>query len=204
MSKPPNRTGRPSRIRQLIEFRASQMVGKYGFTDDDRPDLEQDLPLHFLHRRPQFDRRRSKLITFADRIIRSRIKTFKEYRMDTKVRDYRREAYLIGDTVPEESEERRRRGITRTNLTDRSDLALDVAGVMASLPDDLKDICTHLQSKPIAKVAEEIGIPRSTLYDRLAKLQKIFRKAGLAEYLPFPPGASRPRPVDDSQEQSDE
>jgi RNA polymerase sigma-70 factor (ECF subfamily) len=35
----------------------------------------------------------------------------------------------------------------------------------------------------MAEIAREMGIPRTTLYDRLSKLREAFSEAGLTDYL---------------------
>ena len=41
---------------------------------------------------------------------------------------------------------------------------MDIAEVVARLPDDLRDLCQRLQRDSISQVARDLGVPRSTLY----------------------------------------
>jgi RNA polymerase sigma-70 factor (ECF subfamily) len=51
------------------------------------------------------------------------------------------------------------------------------------LPDELRDLCERLRDDTMAEIAREMGVPRTTLYDRLSKLRDAFREAGLEDYL---------------------
>ena len=41
----------------------------------------------------------------------------------------------------------------------------------------------RLHDSTMAEIAREMGIPRTTLYDRLSKLREAFSEAGLTDYL---------------------
>ena len=76
----------------------------------------------------------------------------------------------------------------RTGLPERidqeySDLASDVATVIAELSSEDRELCERLQSQPLTEIARELGIARSTLADRLQKLRSQFEQAGLQHYL---------------------
>ena len=60
---------------------------------------------------------------------------------------------------------------------------MDLGQAIASLPEELRDLCLRLHDSTMAEVAREMGIPRTTLYDRLSKLRDAFREAGLTDYL---------------------
>ena len=212
MGKLQERKGLPDDVDQLIESVAWKLVGKYGFTEDDREDIEQDLRLHFLQNRPKFNHRRGKLVAFATCIIRSKVATIIEHRK-AKMRDYHRwplslDATRDTDGTPvmamEDDDGDRRLGLDRTHFTDNVDLAIDVAGALADKPEELRDFCQRHSSASITEIHHETGISRGTLYDRKAKVKQIFIEAGLEQYLASSSGASRRRPVDDSQEHGDD
>jgi RNA polymerase sigma-70 factor (ECF subfamily) len=60
---------------------------------------------------------------------------------------------------------------------------MDLDRAIASLPDELRDLCERLRYDTMAEIAREMGVPRTTLYDRLSKLRDAFREAGLEDYL---------------------
>jgi RNA polymerase sigma-70 factor (ECF subfamily) len=63
------------------------------------------------------------------------------------------------------------------------DLALDVMRTVAALPPDLQEVCIPLLAERVADVARSTGIPRGTIYERLAKVRFLFEDAGLRDYL---------------------
>jgi len=54
---------------QLIKYKARQLVGRVGFTESDREDLEQEMVLDLLRRLPKFDPKRAGRNTFIARIV---------------------------------------------------------------------------------------------------------------------------------------
>ncbi|MBU8913310.1 MAG: hypothetical protein KOO61_04750 [Spirochaetales bacterium] len=66
---------------------------------------------------------------------------------------------------------------------DRHDLGIDLEAVLSALPPDLQIIAFYLSEFPPAEAARKIGIPRSTLNERRAKIRKWFKSRKLDEYL---------------------
>ena len=64
-----------------------------------------------------------------------------------------------------------------------NEIRMDLDRAIASLPDELRDLCERLRDDTMAEIAREMGVPRTTLYDRLSKLRDAFREAGLEDYL---------------------
>jgi RNA polymerase sigma-70 factor (ECF subfamily) len=74
---------------KLIRHKARQLVGRAGFVEADRHDLEQDMAVDLLRRLPRFDPRLAKRETFIARIVEHRVATILEAQR-AGVRDYRR------------------------------------------------------------------------------------------------------------------
>ncbi len=53
----------------LVRRRARYLVGKAGFTEDDREDLEQEMIIDLLRRLPQFNSSRAQRKTFIAKVI---------------------------------------------------------------------------------------------------------------------------------------
>ncbi|MDH4318968.1 MAG: sigma-70 family RNA polymerase sigma factor, partial [Desulfobulbaceae bacterium] len=64
----------------LIRHKARQLVGKAGFTEHDRPDLEQELMIDLLQRMRHFNPAKAKKTTFMARIVERHISTILEAR----------------------------------------------------------------------------------------------------------------------------
>lgn len=68
--------------------------------------------------------------------------------------------------------------------SERLDLRIDLTLALDELPDDLRELAGRLQTRTMAEIARELGVPRSTLYEKgMARLRKIFEDKGLREYL---------------------
>ncbi len=180
---------------KLIRHKARQLVGKAGFVEADRADLEQEMMIDLLRRLPRFDPSRAKRETFMSRIVTHRVATIIESRK-AGIRDYRLCMQSIDDPGPEEDgraadspplldqdaylRETRGDALTQEEL---QDLRMDVASALADLPPDLRRLCLRLATASVTEVSKETGIPRGTVYDALKKARARFERAGLAAYL---------------------
>ena len=63
------------------------------------------------------------------------------------------------------------------------DLTEDVAHLMSQMPPHLRDLCRRLQNQPLAVIARELGVPRTTLQESVRKIRRRFEDAGLRDYL---------------------
>ncbi len=179
---------------KLIRIKARQLVGKAGLTEDDRCDLEQELMIDLLQRMRHFNPTKAKKTTFMTRIVERHIATLLEAR-HAQCRDWRLCRVSLnspcendkGDTFelidwvnsdgcfgnPEP--ESRERAV--------NNIRVDIEGVLNALPDDLRDLCNRLHESNMAEIARETGVPRTTLYDKLAIIREAFREAKLDDYL---------------------
>lgn len=180
---------------KLIRSKATQLVGKYGFTESDREDLEQEIALALLLALPKYDSERGQRSTFISRVVNHSISDMIEARKAAK-RDYRlcicslNENLLYEDgTVAERLEAIDRDGcLRRTGKSDQSEVALqdlriDVNRLISKLPGDLRRLCLQLQSANVSQVSNDTETSRSTIYRKLKKLRVIFEAVGLADYL---------------------
>ena len=77
---------------------------------------------------------------------------------------------------------------TRLGIVPRSDAALaelgmDLADVMAQLPNDLRELCVRLQHDSISQIARDLGVPRTTVSTAVARLRAYFERAGMRGHL---------------------
>jgi len=174
----------------LIRSKAKQLVGKAGLTEDDRPDLEQDLMIDLLERLEHFNPAKGKKSTFMTRIVERRISNIFESRF-AQCRDWRKSDISLNNPVSESAEWIDLVSIdgfikyhgqeSKEQLT--ADIGFDIEQVIKNLPVELQDLCEKLASSNMAEIAREMGIPRSTLYDKLTKLRNAFWAAGLDNYI---------------------
>jgi RNA polymerase sigma-70 factor (ECF subfamily) len=182
--------------REVIQHKARQLINKYGFTRDDYDDLQQDMMLDLLRRLTNYDPTRAGLSTFVARIVDRKVSTLIRHQRQMK-RDYRHKVYPLDAQV--EDQDGQPRGLDEVLSQDaydgeigrhdrpeaeRLDLRLDLSLVLDELPEDLRDLAHRLQTRTVAEIARELGVPRSTLYEQgIARLRKIFEDKGLRVYL---------------------
>jgi RNA polymerase sigma-70 factor (ECF subfamily) len=92
------------------------------------------------------------------------------------------ESITLGDSLSTDACEVR---IGRQALSpwQREELRIDVNKAISTLPCELAPIANLLRSVGIVEAAQELGIPRATLYRRIDSIRKAFELAGLNFYL---------------------
>jgi len=180
---------------RLIRHKARQLARRSDFSGSDRQDIEQELLLDLLRRLPDYRPDRAQRSTFVARVIEHKVATLLEARgrekrgarvrtrsLSEQVRDCEGEAASLADTVREQ-DYFRRTGQHRRQRTDRCDLCMDVQTILARLSPEHRRLCGLLQTMSVAAASRELGIPRGTLYEEIAKLRAIFEDAGLRKFL---------------------
>lgn len=174
-------------VDEIIRHKARQLARKPGFSPSDQEDIEQELLIAILERWPAFDSSRASARTFVARIIESRAASL--------IRASRAAKRGVGQCNPpnaeavngacnfDEEKVRARRGIHSRSALESLSLRLDVASVLADLPDDLQRLCKRLMRGSISDAARSSGKHRTTLYRALSEVRKRFSDAGLHEYL---------------------
>jgi RNA polymerase sigma-70 factor, ECF subfamily len=162
----------------LIRGKVRRFIRRAGLSPSDQEDLEQDLRLHLHRRRGALARagakREALLAVLVDNFLANALRHRRAAR-----RDHRRERPL----PPEDALARDPRRPAAGADPERAELRADVAGVLASLPPGSRDLARRLMDKPLAAVARDLGVPRSTLRARLRPLLARFGRAGLRGYL---------------------
>jgi RNA polymerase sigma-70 factor (ECF subfamily) len=184
---------------RLIKHKARQLVGRAGFVEADRHDLEQDLVIDVLRRLPRFDPAIAKRETFIARIVEHHVATIVESQK-AGIRDYRQRAGSLderreeddgssadGPPVLDEKEYVRETLTSAQRDEDLHALRLDLEKVLSELPGDgsvdLRALCVRLQTSTVSDVSRETGVPRGTVYEAIGKLRTRFERAGLSVYL---------------------
>jgi RNA polymerase sigma-70 factor (ECF subfamily) len=177
----------------LIRSKIRRLIGKAGFRQQDRPDLEQEVWTRLWPRLRAYDRRRGHphgfLATVIERILanllRDRLAAKRDVRrissLQQKVRTVDGQAEL-GHTISQEERDARQ-GRSSRSETEQVELTLDVAEVMAWLPKDKQELMEQLQHSSLAEIARRNKVPRSTLQSQIRKLRQLFEHAGLRNYL---------------------
>jgi len=180
---------------RVIRHKAKQLVGTAGFTESDRDDLEQEMMIDVITRLPKYNASRGALKTFVACIIERKISKLIRYRT-SGIRDFRRVAFSInapiesgdgdtfeqGDFVAEDIDEPTSSSNVHGDV-EEMELAEATEQVVSELPANLRRLCDLLKTKTLADAAREMGIPRTTLQDRVSKLRGLFEDAGLRKFL---------------------
>jgi RNA polymerase sigma-70 factor, ECF subfamily len=181
-------------IRGIIKRKVNQLIGRAGFTLQDRESLEQELFARVLQSLPRFNpdvAHRNKFVTaVVERYVANMLRNKK-----AEKRDYRRITSLnvtieITDEGPTELSQTiadreldARLGRERRSEQDLNELALDMAAVMSTLPDAWRTMLELRKSRTMVEIAELMGIPRTTLNDWMRRIRQRFEKAGMQDYL---------------------
>lgn len=173
--------------RWLIHEKAKRLIGKARLRKADLEDIEQDLALDVLERLRSFDARRASRHTFVVMVVEHGVAAILERRTAAK-RDPRREGCSLNDAVRDDEGKAVERAYTlearRGCLSEEArDLAADVRAVLNGLPPELRRLALARQTKSWAEIAEERGVPRTTLYGEIRRLRAAFERAGLDRYL---------------------
>lgn len=183
---------------RVIRRKAHELVGKAGFVDADRDDIEQELRLDLARRLPRFDPARSQIQTFTRRIVDNHVVTLLEARRAAR-RDHRRVVHLDeagadgsmpgdGDAtrVVDLAAYRRHALDAGRDREEHVDLARDLHRATCALPPDLQELCGLLATDNVTEISRKTGVPRPTIYARLAEVRGYFERAGLRVYLDQP------------------
>ncbi|NLY01552.1 MAG: RNA polymerase subunit sigma-24 [Rhodopirellula sp.] len=174
-------------VDEIIRHKARQLSRKPGFSPSDQEDIEHELFIAILERWPSFDSKRASARTFVARVVASKAVSLVRTCQAAK-RGVRQSTSLNGDATNgafefDEDQVRARRGIHSRSDVEAVSLRLDVAGVVADLPDDLRRLCERLLRESVSEAARSSGQHRTTLYRAISDLRKRFTESGLHEYL---------------------
>jgi RNA polymerase sigma-70 factor, ECF subfamily len=178
-------------VAELIRWKARTLIGRAGFTAEDRRDLEQELTLRLLSPLSRYDPTRGERLVYAqvlvDRVAANILRDQQRLKRaggpvasldqplggddpsDLVASVGGRERDAVGGTTPRSDEELQQ-------------LALDVASVLERLPDDVRAIAVGLMTESLAALARRLGVPRSTLRDRVQGLRERLGRGNLDEY----------------------
>ena len=153
-------------IAALIRAKAVCLVGRAGFQRQDFEDLVHDLVVALLDHRDRYDPARGAWTPFVSAVVNQ---TGGKLLRDRRVqkRDYRRRQRWDEAAVADQIARRRHRA------QDVTELLLDVADLLSTLPPELRAVADCLQQgQTIAAAARMLGVRRTTLYGRLRQLRE--------------------------------
>ena len=155
-------------ISALITMKVRRLIGRHGFTRDDEEDLRQQLWTHVINGMRHHDPRRGSRLTYADRIVSSKIVSIIEYTTAQK-RDRRKLRPITDDSALP----------GRGSSPEQLDLAADIREALSLLPAELRAIATLLMEFTEAEVIRKTGLTRQQVRGMRAKIERHLRAMGL-------------------------
>lgn len=178
----------------IIRRKVRQLIGCHGFRPQDREQLEQELIARLLNGLQSYDSRQGHRNAFVTTVVERSVATIVRDKRAEK-RDHRRVSSLnvmvalsddsraeLAATIGQPAYDARRGRESRSD-TEQSDLSSDIAEVISGLPPDLQHLAEQLKHKSISQIAREMGIPRTTLRDRVLELRERFERADMRLHL---------------------
>jgi len=179
--------------RCYIRKQSRQLVGKRGFHDADREDIEQQLYLKLTPYLHQADPESPRWKAFVAKTVGHQIVSMIRHN-EREMRDHRRvgsihelvagddnERVEMAHAIGEDETPGRRSRVRRTDQ-DCADLRIDLDACIEGLEDPrFRDFCERLKHDSIARVASDLGIPRTTANAWLAKIRAQLRDHELAK-----------------------
>jgi RNA polymerase sigma-70 factor, ECF subfamily len=180
--------------RGIIRRKIKQIIGRAGFTKQDREDLEQELILRLLQRWPSFNPNVAHRNVFTTTVIERFVATILRDKQAEK-RDHRRVSSLnvtvnigedetaeLGDTISQRELDTQRGRAPRSD-EELSQLRQDLAELMAKLPEKLKALAERLKTETVSEIARDMGVARTTVDAWVRKLRQRFEHTGLKDYI---------------------
>lgn len=179
--------------RNLVERKTDGLIGKYGYTEVDRDDLQQDIYVRVMQGVRLYDSReghRNKFVTaiverYVANIVRNRCA---EKRCDANTillstpltqssGETLRISHVISDTALD-----RHTGRMRRSQSELSDLRSDLQNRIDELPAHQRHLIELRKTMTITEIADKFGVARTTASGWFRKIREHFEDAGLAEY----------------------
>ena len=181
-------------IQQLIRSKARRLTGRARLGPEDVDDLTQDFRAELLQKLSAFDPSRGSMPAFIHMLIDRFFNKWLRHRfaqrrnpqrvvsLDILVRNDDGLWTELGKTIPDGIHDKRL-GLRARSDEERADLRNDVDGVLQGLAHELRAVADQLMDKSVAAAAREMGIPRTTLHERIHKLRRVCDSKQLKDFL---------------------
>ncbi len=160
---------------RYIGFKARQLVGRYGYSRADRPDLEQELKLRLFVRARRFDARRGPWNSFVVAVVDRQVATLAlVHKARLRWEAQQRRLAQLADGPPASTNHSR--SSDRRDL-DLVDLRLDPEVIVPRLPDDLRVVWESMKQCDLRRTARTLRVSHVTIYKRMRQLRRAFQSA---------------------------
>jgi RNA polymerase sigma-70 factor (ECF subfamily) len=180
--------------RGIVRRKINQLIGRAGFTRQDGDDLQQDLFLRVLQSLALFNSNQGHRNKFITAVVERHVANILRNKQAEK-RDHRRisslnvmvsigedEATELAETIGQRELDARRGRHPRTD-EELAQLAQDMTEMIATLPDELRELAERMKTQSVAEIARDMGIPRTTLHESVRRMRQRFEKTGLKDYV---------------------
>ncbi|MFC1715627.1 sigma-70 family RNA polymerase sigma factor [Candidatus Poribacteria bacterium] len=160
---------------------------------EDFEDLLQEVLTHWYFAKDEYDHKReASQTTFMGKVIRNKLNDFVRERETDKRKIAHLTISLDKSLEDDENAPTLMDRIDKTTASDAAtdhllevELKIDLSKALRKLSAKQKELCHLIGEKglSIKETSECLGTPRSTIYDELERIRKIFSKEGLEDYL---------------------
>lgn len=160
----------------ISRSKARKLVGRFGFTIHDLPDIEQELLLALIKKLPYFDPGIARETTFIMRVVESKIADLINYRQ-AGCRDWRQRGPSLN--TPVGASEIGVSDLVETIASENNsdfNLTVDVDEFIKQLPPELAEICELLKHYTISEILEIYPIARTSFNIKLKAIKQIFHQ----------------------------
>jgi len=178
----------------IIKKKARQMIGRSGYREQDREEIEQELTARLLKSLESFNPRLGHRKAFVTAVVERDVANMLRDARAAK-RDHRRISSLhvtiettddgpteLAESIGEREYNARRCQRPRSN-EEQAQMASDLADARATLAPNEQVVFDLLKSHSIAAIARMLGVPRTTLNDTVRRMRCRFEHTGLRDYL---------------------
>jgi RNA polymerase sigma factor (sigma-70 family) len=181
-------------IQQLIRKKARRLTGSARLSPEDIEDLTQDFRAELLRKLSAYDPCKRPMAAFIRMLLGRFFAKWLRHRFADR-RNPRRVVSLnmlirndeglwieLGKTIAQGMHNKRHGRRVRSDQ-EHADLRNDVDGVMQGLAHELRAVADQLMDKSVTAAARELGIPRTTLHERVRQLRQNCDRKNLRDFL---------------------
>lgn len=181
-------------IKQLIRRKARRLTGRAQLGPEDIEDITQDFRAELLQKLSAFDPSKGSMPAFIHMLIDRFFNKWLRHRfaqrrsphrvvsLDVLVRNDEGLWIELGKTIAD-GIHGKRLGLRLRSDQERADLRNDMDGALQGLADELHAVADQLMDKSVAAAARELGVPRTTLHERIRKLRRLCGRKHLKDFL---------------------
>jgi DNA-directed RNA polymerase specialized sigma24 family protein len=179
---------------RIARARAYALIGSWGFTPEDREDIQQEILLEQWIAMKKYDHSRGSERTFLNRLTDNKVASMVAYRRAAcREREYRAlqlDPILEGKPIASSSPGRVKKFLFGDNCEiawqrgsrptiDLLNLRIDVGRVLGCLPEHFQCIAHVLQFEKPSEAAKRLNVSRGTIYRAIKVLKRAFEVWGL-------------------------